>query len=93
MRPEQVLFIRETFGLSQRELAKALNVGPNTVGRWEIGRDVPGGNEPTGLQEEVLRALHNVAGRVQNDQEQRAMIAGMIGLGIGALIFYLLTQR
>jgi uncharacterized protein YjeT (DUF2065 family) len=41
----------------------------------------------------VLRALHNVAGRVQHDQEQRAMIAGMIALGIGALIFYLLTQR
>lgn len=54
--PTEIAFIRKTFRLSQRDLAKALNVAPYTVARGEAG-----GNEPTGLQEEVLRALHQTA--------------------------------
>jgi transcriptional regulator with XRE-family HTH domain len=82
-----ILFIRTTFKLEPRDLAKALNVSPATVGRWESGESAP-----TGLQAEVLRALHNVALKVQDDEVQKQMIAGLILLGIGALIFYLLTR-
>jgi transcriptional regulator with XRE-family HTH domain len=82
-----ILFIRTTFKLEARDLAKALNVSPATVGRWESGESAP-----TGLQAEVLRALHNVALQVKDDEAQKQMIAGLILLGIGALIFYLLTR-
>jgi transcriptional regulator with XRE-family HTH domain len=91
MGPAEVRFIRETFGLSQRDLAKALNVAPFTVSRWEAEQ----GNAPTGLQDEVLRGLHNVALQVhaQNDAARAKVIGGIIALGIGALIFYLLSQQ
>ncbi len=87
--PEEILFVRKTFNLSQHGLAKSLNVTPHTVMRWEAGT-----NSPTGLQEEVLRALHNVALDVtaSNDAAKQAMIGGLIALGVGALIFYLLRQ-
>lgn len=87
MGPEELVFVRETFDLSQRDLAKALNVSPYTVARWEAGD-----NEPTGLQDEVLRALHNTALRSRHDQAAARALGGMIALGIGALIFYLLTR-
>ena len=85
----EIRFIRETFQLRPRDLAKALNVAPNTAMRWESPENR---NQPTGLQEEVLRALHNVAIRVQNNEAERRIVSGLIALGIGALIFYLLTQ-
>jgi transcriptional regulator with XRE-family HTH domain len=84
----EIAFIRDTFNLDSRTLAKALNVSPATVARWESGE-----SEPTGLQAEVLRALHNVAMKVQDDETQRQAIAGLIVLGIGALIFYLLMRE
>lgn len=83
-----VLFIRTTFGLEPRDLARVLNVSPATVGRWESRESAP-----TGLQVEVLRALHGVALRVQDDEVQKQAVAGMIALGVGALIFYLLTRE
>lgn len=88
MGPEELALVRETFELSQRDLAKALNVAPYTVARWEAGD-----NEPTGLQEEVLRALHNTAIRTRHDEAAARALGGLIALGIGALIFYLLTRE
>lgn len=88
MTPEQLRFVCEIFKLSPKDLAKAMNVAPNTVHRWEKGE-----NPPTGLQDEVLRALHNVALKVKDDEAERAMVGGLIALGVGALIFYLLTNR
>ncbi len=87
---KQIQFICNTFSLSQRELAKALNVGPHTVGRWQSGA-----NEPTGLQLEVLRGLYRTAVEVtdNSDEKQAELIGGLVALGIGALIFYLLTKR
>lgn len=89
MGPAEIKFTRETFGLSQRDLAKALAIAPFTVARWETGE-----NEPTGLQEEVLRALHMTAVRVEHrgDPKAASHIGDLIGLGIGALIFYLLNE-
>ena len=92
MGPEDIKLIRGAFKLESRDLAKALNVAPFTVTRWEKKE---GGTSPTGLQAEVLQALHNVAletQRKKNDQETK-LIRGLILLGIGALIFYLLTNK
>ncbi len=88
MTPEQLRFVCDVFNLSAKDLAKAMNVAPNTVHRWEKGD-----NPPTGLQEEVLRALHNVALKVKDDERERAIVGGLIALGVGALIFYLLTNK
>ena len=66
-----------------------MNVAPYTVSRWENEE----GSAPSGLQQEVLRALHNTAQRVRENEAERAMIGGLIALGIGALIFYLLANR
>lgn len=88
MGPVEIAFIRETFGLSQRDLAKALNVAPFTVARWEAGF-----NEPTGLQDEVLRALHRTAMETSaRADDSAARVGGLVALGIGALLFYMLTQ-
>ncbi|MCB9601678.1 MAG: helix-turn-helix domain-containing protein [Sandaracinus sp.] len=87
MNAEQIVYLRETLGLSQRDLARALGVTPITVARWEAGA-----NHPTGLQLEVLRALHSSAITVAQDATKRALIAGLVGMGIGALLFWALTQ-
>lgn len=91
MSADEVRFIREVFKLSQRDLAKALGVSYVTAARWET----TGANHhaPTGLQEQVLRALHNVASRVHDDPAQRDEIKTLLLLGIGALIFYLLVRK
>ena len=65
-----------------------MNVTPYTVARWEDGT-----NAPTGLQAEVLRALHNTALHVGENEEESAHVGGLIALGIGALIFFLLTRK
>jgi transcriptional regulator with XRE-family HTH domain len=85
----QIQFIEQRFGLSSQELAKALGVAPVTVTRWEQGL-----NTPTGLQAEVLQGLYNVALSIrQNKDQQRAeVMKGLVVLGIGALIFYFLSQ-
>ena len=89
MPPSRIRFIHETFDITSRELAAALNVAPMTALRWEQGH-----NSPTGLQKEVLQALHGVALEVQaaDDAQRAAAVRGLILLGIGALIFYLLTR-
>ncbi len=90
MGPSEIAFIRQTFGLDQRDLARAMNVAPYTVARWESGW-----NEPTGLQDEVLRALHSAAVKTasRNDDTAAKALGGLIALGIGALIFSLLTRE
>ena len=89
MNREQITNIKNTFGLTNNDLAKSLGVAPITVERWEAGD-----NKPTGLQSEVLQGLHNVALDVKrkNDAQQAEFVKGLIVLGIGALIFHLLSQ-
>lgn len=87
MDASQIIYLRETLGLSQRDLARALGVAPVTVLRWESGT-----NQPTGLQLEVIRALHSSAMSVEGDAAKRAIAAGLVGMGIGALLFWALTQ-
>ena len=89
MSPDDILFIRRTFGLSQRDLAKSLSVAPFTVARWEKS---DGGNEPTGLQAEILRALYSTAFDLAGDSHAAEMAGGQIALGIGALIYHLLKR-
>jgi hypothetical protein len=83
MRPEDIAFTRDVFGLSQRELARSLNVAPFTVARWEAGH-----SRPTGLQDEVLCALHTVALQTDSLRERQSskMLGGLLLLGIGALL-------
>ena len=89
MKPDQIKFIMDTFGLSQKALARALNVGPYTVVRWKKGE-----TEPVGLQLEVLQGLYNTAVEVRKEEDKKKQdtIAGLITLGIGALLFFLLTK-
>ena len=88
----EVRFVREVFVLSQRDLAKALNVTPATAARWELAPE-GAGHAPTGLQAEVLRGLHGVALRVRTDPARRQIVSEMVVLGVGALISYLLLEE
>lgn len=88
MTPAEIHFVRDVFGLTPLQLTRALGVSVNTVVRWESGE-----NSPSGLQEEVLRALHLAAVETQHDEARRIRVAGLIQLGIGALLFYLLRQE
>jgi len=86
----QIQFIEQTLGLNSQELAKALGVAPITVTRWEEGT-----NTPTGLQAEVLNGLYSVAMNIDEaeDKQRANVVKGLLILGIGALIFYLLSQK
>ena len=79
----------QTFRMDDKALAKALNVAPFTVSRWQSG-----GSEPAGLQDEVLTGLYNAAVEIRkkNKAEQEAIIA-LVALGIGALLFVLLASK
>ena len=39
--PEQVLFVRKQLGISQEELARALNVSYVSIHRWEHAKTKP----------------------------------------------------
>jgi DNA-binding transcriptional regulator YiaG len=39
--PDSVRHLRQTLGISQEELAHALNVSYVTINRWENGKTVP----------------------------------------------------
>lgn len=84
----EVRFVQSTFDLDRRGLARSLNVSPATVDRWESGESLP-----AGLHEEVLRALHGVAVRVVSDDARRERIAGLVALGVGALVAYLIRRE
>ena len=90
MDESQIEYIQSVLGLSANDLAKAMGVAPITVGRWKNGT-----NLPTGLQAEVLQGLHSVALTIEQEKDQKSadMIKGLVMLGIGALIFYLLTRN
>ena len=89
MNPAQIRFVEETLRLTGQDLARSFGVAPVTVARWEDGRTAP-----VGLQAEVLQGLHSVALtiREQQDEQTSEFIRGLVLLGIGALIFYLLSQ-
>ncbi|MCI0404688.1 MAG: hypothetical protein L0Y74_11445 [candidate division Zixibacteria bacterium] len=91
MKQEQIKFIMETFKLDEGGLAKTLNVTPYTVDRW-LKKTNP--NLPTGLQREVLQGLYNAALEIRRkkDKEAEKAITALVALGIGALIFFLLTK-
>lgn len=59
------------------------------------GNRKKGTNLPSGLQAEVLQGLYNVALTIEQDEDHKNadMIKGLVVLGIGALIFYLLTRN
>ncbi|MGE5692499.1 MAG: hypothetical protein ACM3YF_01825 [Candidatus Zixiibacteriota bacterium] len=81
----------KAFKFDRTDLAKALNVTPYTVDRWLKPTDP---TFPTGLQKDVLQGLYNTALEVnrRKDEETEKLVRGLITLGIGALLFYLLTK-
>jgi len=85
MPKQEIEFIREIFNLTQRDLAKILNVAPYSVERWE---KEDGTTTPVGLASEVLRGLHMTALHLEGDKEEAKRISGRIRLGIGSVIFY-----
>jgi putative zinc finger/helix-turn-helix YgiT family protein len=54
---DEIRAIREQFGLTQRELARLLHLGANTISRWESGRNVQ-----TEAMEMLLRLLRDLPG-------------------------------
>jgi len=47
--PEQIVFIRNKFNLSQAALASIFNISPSTVQKWEQGN-----KKPTGASKKLL---------------------------------------
>jgi putative zinc finger/helix-turn-helix YgiT family protein len=54
---DEIRAIRERFGLTQRDLARLLHLGANTISRWESGRNVQ-----TEAMEMLLRVLRDLPG-------------------------------
>lgn len=54
---EEIRAIRERYGLTQADLARLLRLGPNTISRWEAGRNVQ-----TGAMDVLLRLIRDVPG-------------------------------
>ncbi len=78
--PMDVAAIREAYGLSQRQLAKALSCSQQSVVRWESGD-----HGPTGLYRAVLQAM--AAAATQADERTLRVNGAVIStLGIGEFI-------
>ena len=54
---EDIRAIRKRFGLTQRDLARLLRLGSNSISRWEAGRNVQ-----TEAMDVLLRLLRDVPG-------------------------------
>jgi putative zinc finger/helix-turn-helix YgiT family protein len=54
---DEIRDIRERYGLTQADLARLLRLGPNTISRWEAGRNVQ-----TGAMDVLLRLIRDVPG-------------------------------
>jgi hypothetical protein len=80
-RPPRVL--REQLSLSRVEWARALNTNERTIERWENG------SEPSGLAAEVMRGIQNAL----DEGADPARVGRLVGMGIGALIYYGLTNK
>ncbi|MBN1656166.1 MAG: type II toxin-antitoxin system MqsA family antitoxin [Deltaproteobacteria bacterium] len=52
---EEIRSVRERFGLTQAELSKILRLGPNTISRWEMGRNVQ-----TAAMDVLLRLIRDL---------------------------------
>ena len=57
---DEIRAIRKSFGLTQRELARLLRLGSNTLSRWEAGRNVQ-----TEAMDVLLRLIRDVPGSLQ----------------------------
>jgi len=57
---DEMRAIRERFDLTQAELARLLQLGANTVSRWESGRNVQ-----TGAMDILLRLIRDVPGSIE----------------------------
>jgi transcriptional regulator with XRE-family HTH domain len=75
---DDIRAIRKQFGLTQRDLARLLRLGANTISRWEAGRNVQ-----TEAKDVLLRLLRDVPGsldylsswRTTDDDVQRSIEA------------------
>ena len=84
MTPAEVKSIREAFGLSIQEFARALHVHSFTAQRWEEGR-----HPPKGLSLAVLRALETVRGRTKDP----CSLGPVLTLGIASLVVAALSNE
>jgi putative zinc finger/helix-turn-helix YgiT family protein len=57
---EDILSIRERFGLTQAELARLLRLGANTISRWEAARNVQ-----TAAMDMLLRMIRDLPGSLE----------------------------
>jgi len=85
----QVVDLREALGMSQLELARALNVVPSTLDRWEK-------DGPHSLGLEVLASLHRAVFEPEDEGADRSARLGRIAtelrLGLGAVIYFRLLD-
>ena len=84
MKPRTPPMLRARIGLSRAEWAHALGVNERTVMRWEND-----GAEPSGLAAVVITAITNAIEEGANP----ARVGRLVGMGIGALIYYGLTNK
>jgi transcriptional regulator with XRE-family HTH domain len=63
MTPDELVRLRTSLELSQRDLARRVGVSPRTVARWEEGK------HPIGLVYEKLIRIQGAAVRMARDRE------------------------
>jgi putative zinc finger/helix-turn-helix YgiT family protein len=68
---EDIRAVRKRFGLTQRDLARLLRLGSNTISRWEAGRNVQ-----TEAMDVLLRLLRDVPGSLDYLPRPRGMREG-----------------
>jgi transcriptional regulator with XRE-family HTH domain len=75
--------LRKKLGLSQYQLAHALNVNARTVVRWEEG------SEPKGLSASILYGIQNALEKGADPKQ----VGQRLSLGVGALLYYGLMEE
>jgi len=64
---DEIRGLRRHFGLTQRELARLLRLGANTISRWESGRNVQ-----TAAMDLLLRLVRDIPGSIEYLREHAA---------------------
>jgi putative zinc finger/helix-turn-helix YgiT family protein len=63
----EIRALRERFALTQADLARLLRLGPNTISRWESGRNVQ-----TAAMDVLLRLIRDLPGSIEYLREHAA---------------------
>ena len=85
MHPQDIHTLRQEMGVSQRKFAQILNVGHQTIRRWEHGITAPS-EMHTALMEQLWQEVQRRKEKERRQQWVNSLLALAAGGAFGALL-------